>query len=76
LSLFLFMNATSRSSICAASGLIGLLLKSNKILSDMIVRSTSEPVAVVAEILGFGDGGGRGGAGFGAGGGGGTGVNK
>src|SRR5262247_3633384 len=64
LSLFSFMNATSRSSICAASGLIVLLSKSNKTSSRMIVRST------------FGAaGGGGGGAGFGAGGGG-SGVSK
>src|SRR5262249_21094746 len=60
LSLFSFMNATSRSSICAASGLIVLLSKSNNTSSRIIVRST------------FGAGGG-GGAGFGGGGGGGGG---
>src|SRR5215470_16905436 len=57
---FSFMNATSRSRICAASGLIALLSKSNKTSSKMIVLST------------FGAGGG-GGSGFGGGGGGGGG---
>src|SRR5262245_38852073 len=52
------MNATSRSSICAASGLIVLLSKSNNTSSRMIVRST----------FGAGGGGGGGGAGFGFGG--------
>src|SRR5215831_16048529 len=67
LSLFSFMNATSRSSICAASGLIVLLSKSNNTSSRMIVRSTFG--------AGGGGGGGGGGAGFGAGGGG-SGVSK
>src|SRR5215475_6632565 len=58
------MNATSRSSICAASGLIVLLSKSNKTSSSMIVRST---------FGAGGGGGGGGGAGFGGGGGGGAG---
>src|SRR5262245_28677297 len=64
LSLFSFMNATSRSSICAASGLIVLLSKSNNTSSRMIVRST---------FGAGGGGGGGGGAGFGGGGGGGGG---
>src|SRR5215813_11626803 len=51
------MNATSRSSICAASGLIVLLSKSNKTSSRMMVRSTFG-------ASGGGTGGG-GGAGFG-----------
>src|SRR5215471_8030264 len=63
---FSFMNATSRSRICAASGLIALLSKSNKTSSKMIVLSTFG-------AGGGGGGGGGGGSGFGGGGGGGGG---
>src|SRR6516165_4282511 len=59
------MNATNRSRIWAASGLIVLLSKSNSTSSRMIVRSTFG--------AGGGGGGGGGGAGFGFGGGGGGG---
>ena len=59
------MNATNRSRICAASGLIVLLSKSNNTSSRMIVRSTLG--------AGGGGGGGGGGAGFGGGAGGGAG---
>src|SRR5262249_48132447 len=61
-----FMNATSRSRICAASGLIALLSKSNKTSSKMIVLSTFG-------AGGGGGGGGGGGTGSGGGGGGGGG---
>src|SRR5262245_34384563 len=64
--LFSFMNATSRSRICAASGLIVLLSKSNNTSSSMIVRST----------LGAGGGGRGGGGGSGCGGGGGGGGGR
>src|SRR5215471_1743091 len=74
------MNATSRSNICAASGLIVLLSKSNNTSSRMIVRSTfgaggGGGGGGGAGFGGGGGGGGGGGAGFGAGGGG-SGVSK